>query len=405
MRRAAEHAEPNIAISPVTDTYIQRFSVPFEYPVFFTDGVFDPTNSTLVEALSRLESTRRHRALVIVDSGVADALPALIARIEAYATAHDSRLTLAAAPLVVPGGERTKNSPEVVSQLHEAIASAHLDRQSFVIIVGGGAVHDTAGYAAATAHRGVRVIRIPTTVEGQNDSGVGVKNGLNAYGAKNYLGTFAPPFAVINDISFIDTLPNRDRLSGIAEAVKVSLLRDENYFEWLWNQCDALTRFERAAMQHMIRRSAELHLEHIAGSGDPFEFGSAKPLDFGHWAAHKLEILSDYDLRHGEAVAIGIAIDARYSAEHGLLDEACVARICVLLERLGFTLWHPSASTRNGDGRRIVMDGLDEFREHLGGDLTLTLIDAIGSSVDTSGIDTVRMERAIDWLEYRAKAS
>lgn len=389
----------------MTYVYTQRFSVPFEYPVFFTECVFDLGNATLLNALSRIEPSRRHRALVVIDSGVADAIPDLVEQIFGYAAAFPEQLELVDAPLVIPGGEHTKGTADAVSKLHAAFATAHLDRQSFVIIVGGGAVHDVAGYAAATAHRGVRVVRIPTTVEGQNDSGVGVKNGLNAYGTKNYLGTFAPPFAVINDAAFIETLPDRDRRSGMAEAVKVALLRDAEFFEWLWSQCDALTRFEPTAMQHMIRRSAELHLEHIAGSGDPFEFGAAKPLDFGHWAAHKLEILSDYDLRHGEAVAIGIAIDARYAAERGWLDEAAVARICVLLERLGFNLWHVTVASRNGDQRRVVMDGLDEFREHLGGELTLTMLTAIGTSIDTSDIDTTLMARAIDWLEYRATAS
>jgi len=388
----------------VTDTYIQRFAVPFEYPVVFTENVFEPGNPTLIDAIARTEPDRRHRALVVVDSGVADAIPDLVDKILAYAQAHSDRLEILAAPLVVAGGERAKSSTEIIPQLHEAMAAAHLDRQSFLVIVGGGAVHDAAGYAASTVHRGVRVIRIPTTVEGQNDSGVGVKNGLNAYGTKNYLGTFAPPFAVINDIGFIETLPNRDRLSGIAEAVKVALLRDSEFFEWLWSHCDALAACDRSATQHMIRRSAELHMKHIAESGDPFEFGEAKPLDFGHWSAHKLEILSDYQLRHGEAVAIGIAIDARYAAEREWLDPATVARICVLLERLGFTLWHEALELRDRDGHRMVMDGLDEFREHLGGDLTLTLVTNVGASVDTHDVDTELMNRAIDWLEYRSKA-
>lgn len=389
----------------MTEKYTQSFTVPFEYPVYFTERAFAPENSTLVDALSRLEPRRRHRALVVVDSGVAHAIPDLVDRIRGYAESHADRIELLSDPLVITGGERTKSSTDIIPRLHEAMASTHLDRQSFLIIVGGGAVHDAAGFAASTVHRGVRVIRVPTTVEGQNDSGVGVKNGLNAYGTKNYLGTFAPPFAVINDMEFIESLPDRDRISGIAEAVKVSLLRDREFFEWLWSQCDALTAFEKPAMQRMIRRSAELHLEHIANSGDPFEFGDAKPLDFGHWAAHKLEILSNYGLRHGEAVAIGLAIDARYAAERGWLDESTVARICVLLERLGFKLWHEALTLRNEDGSRVVMDGLDEFREHLGGELTLTLITGVGVSIDTHDIDPELMTRAIDWLQYRAEAS
>jgi 3-dehydroquinate synthase len=388
----------------VTDIYHQRFSVPFDYPVYFTEHVFDPTNSTLADAVGRREPQRQHRTMVVLDAGVVDAGSNLTASISRYFLAHTTALTLACEPIVVPGGERTKSSGEVVSRLYEAMAAIHLDRQSVVAIVGGGAVQDAAGYAASTAHRGIRVVRLPTTVEGQNDSGVGVKNGLNAYGKKNYIGTFAPPFAVDNDIAFIDTLSARDRLSGIAEAVKVALLRDTTFFEWLWTNSARLAEFERGAMAVMIRRSAELHMQHIADCGDPFELGSAKPLDFGHWAAHKLELLSDYDVRHGEAVAMGLVIDSRYAADSGLIDREDVGRVCVLLERLGFTLWHDAIGARNGNGRRVIMDGLDEFREHLGGELTLTMLSKIGCSVDMTDIDIARMERALDWLEYRAKA-
>ena len=136
-----------------------------------------------------------------------------------------------------------------------------------------------------------------------------MKNGVNAFGMKNLLGSFAPPFAVLNDADFLRTLQPRDKIAGVAEAVKVALIRDRAFFDWLEASADALRACEGAAMSRMIRRCAELHLDHIATGGDPFEMGSARPLDFGHWAAHKLEQLSRFRLCHGEAVAIGIALD------------------------------------------------------------------------------------------------
>ena len=173
-----------------------------------------------------------------------------------------------------------------------AIDERAVDRHSYVLALGGGALLDVAGYAAAVAHRGVRVIRLPTTVLAQNDAGVGVKNGLNAYGKKNFLGTFAPPWAVIDDELFLTTLSARDWRAGTSEAVKVALLRDAAFFAELERLAPAVAERDLGAMRALIRRCAELHLAHIAGGGDPFEMGCARPLDFGHWSAHKLERLS-----------------------------------------------------------------------------------------------------------------
>src|SRR5262249_51152251 len=171
----------------------------------------------------------------------------------------------------------------------------------------------------------------------------------------NFVGTFHPPFAVVNDFAFLSTLPARDRVAGVAEAVKVALIRDRVFFEWLESNAAPLAAVAPPPVEHMIRRSAELHLEHIATSGDPFEFGSAKPLDYGHWAAHKLESLTAYGVRHGEAVAIGMAVDARYACEAGMLGERDVARICAVLERLGLRPWPPALEWRDHAGRvRVV---------------------------------------------------
>jgi 3-dehydroquinate synthase len=255
--------------------------------------------------------------------------------------------------------------------------------------------------AAATTHGGGRWVRVPTTVLGQNDSGVGVKNSINAFGVKNFLGTFAPPYAVVNDSAFLTTLSKRDRIAGIAEAVKVALIRDAEFFTWLEHHAAALASFERSAVCTMVRRCAELHLQHIARGGDPFELGSARPLDFGHWAAHKLEALTHHALRHGEAVAIGIAIDSCYSAQRGLLDGRSLERLCALLETMGFRLWDPALEQRTAEHGLVVLRGLDEFREHLGGDLNVTLLEAIGRGVEVHEIEAAEVERALAWLKAR----
>jgi 3-dehydroquinate synthase len=366
--------------------------------------VFDPANPVLVEALARHEPERRHRCVVFVDDGLLEARPGLGDEIVAYARHHAARMELVAAPFPVPGGERIKSELFFVEQMQQRLFEHRIDRHSYVIAIGGGAVLDAVGLVAAVTHRGVRLIRVPTTVLAQDDSGVGVKNGVNYRGVKNFVGTFAPPFAVLNDLDLLTRLSERDKVAGMAEAVKVALIRDGAFFAWLERNADGLITFERAALAQMIRRCAELHMHQIARGGDPFETGSARPLDYGHWSAHKLESLTHHHVRHGEAVAIGIALDARYSVLAGLLAEGEDRRICALLEHLGFRLWHPALEARGADGNLAVLDGLREFREHLGGDLTVTLLQDIGSGIEVHAIDEARMLAAINWLKERAQS-
>jgi 3-dehydroquinate synthase len=384
-----------------TSAITQRVQVSFEYPVVFTRHAFAPENTALLETICRLEPNRRHRVLVLIDSGVDNAWPDLRADIGRYADRYQDHIELVAEPDVIPGGEEVKGTPVVLSSLQAQFHALHMDRHSIVLIVGGGAVLDAAGFAAATTHRGLRVVRMPTTVLSQNDSGVGVKNGINAFGAKNFLGSFAPPFAVVNDIEFLSTLSPRDRTSGMAEAIKVALIRDRAFFDWMVEHSSALAAYDEEAMATMIRRSAELHLRHIATSGDAFETGNTRPLDFGHWAAHKLETMTSHALRHGEAVAIGMALDARYSVEVGLLGKEAFAAITGLLDALGLPFFSGALLEDGSDGQRLVLDGLREFREHLGGDLTITLLAGIGQGVEVREIHEEAMLRAIRWLKAR----
>lgn len=378
------------------------FSVPFTYPVVFASGVFEPGNSALVDALPKVGSGRRHRLFVVVDAGLAAAQPHLIERITSYVGAHASVFELVAPVAVVVGGEACKNDPSVLSDLQRLLASHHMDRHAYCVAVGGGAVLDVVGFAAATVHRGIRLVRVPSTVLGQNDAGVGVKNGVNAFGQKNFLGSFAPPAAVINDVELLRSLPPRDLRAGMAEAVKVALIRDAAFFEWLCVNAEALARFEQPALAHLVKRGAELHLDHIEGGGDPFEHGSARPLDFGHWAAHKMENLSHHSLRHGEAVAIGIALDTLYSMGRGWLASDDATRVVRLLQTLGLPIEHPVLHARSDQGRLLVAEGLDEFREHLGGELSVTFLHGIGRGVTHHDVDLQLVEQCIGQLSRLA---
>jgi 3-dehydroquinate synthase len=369
----------------------------FRFPVYFTRDAFDPGNTVLLKAAPSAVAPRPARMLFVVDEGVSLAHPDLLDAIRRYAAGHSGAIELAGPILVLPGGEQVKNDPGPSARVLEAIADARLDRHSYVAAVGGGAVLDTVGYAAAMAHRGVRLIRLPTTVLSQDDSGVGVKNGINAFGQKNYLGTFTPPFAVINDTSFLATLPDRDWRGGLSEAVKAALIKDAEFFGTIEREAPRLAARDMAAMEAVVRRSAELHLQHIATAGDPFEMGSSRPLDFGHWAAHKLEQLSNHHVKHGEAVAVGVALDTTYSYLSGFLPEQDWTRVLGVLRTLGLAVYFPELGHQFG-GQPEVLRGLDEFREHLGGRLTIMLLNAIGVPFDAHEINKGVMLGAIEVL-------
>ncbi len=384
------------------DLIERTIRVNWQHRVVFADGIFNPANKVLRDILGGAGSLGR--VLIVLDEALATAQPGLSAAITNYFTAHQDVLALVHPPMICPGGEQAKASWSQVAEIHTAINRYHIDRHSYLIAVGGGALLDMVGLAAATAHRGVRHVRIPTTTLSQCDSGVGVKNGINAFGKKNFIGTFAPPFAVINDFTLLGTLPERDARAGFVEAVKVACIRSREFFEMLENDVTALAKFEPDAMRKLIRRCAELHVNHIATSGDPFEFGSARPLDFGHWAAHKLEQISNFTLRHGEAVAIGVALDVIYSRRAGLLSAASAERVLGLLETLGYELFVADLVRANAQRELLVLEGLEEFREHLGGTLAITLLKDIGQGLEVPEMDRIMIAEAINELQERQQA-
>jgi 3-dehydroquinate synthase len=378
----------------------RTIQVDFQLRVHFTQNVFDPANPLLREILLDRGAERTRSVLIVLDESLARSRPALVQEIGSFFTA-ETKLKLVCPPMILEGGERTKNSYFHVSEIHSHIDRFHIDRHSYVIAVGGGALLDMVGLAASTAHRGVRHVRIPTTTLSQADSGVGVKNGINAFGKKNFIGTFTPPFAVINDFNMLDTLSTRDKRAGFVEAVKVALIRDRKFFDTVEKDARLLANFDPSAMQRVIYRCAELHLEHIATSGDPFEFGSARPLDFGHWSAHKLEQLSEYKIRHGEAVAVGIALDVVYSQKMGFLSDAASERVLTLLEALGFELFANELEHADSMQSLLVLNGLEEFREHLGGELAITLLQDIGRGFEVHEMVPSKIVESIHELRDR----
>lgn len=373
----------------------QSFKVHFEYKVFFTFRLFQKDNVLLRSFLKSGEKPGViQKMLFVADEGMLSCYPSLVSEIKEYLK-EIPFVKVIGDMLVLPGGEASKNDERFFYQIIEAINKHGIDRHSYLVGIGGGSVLDVAGYAAAVSHRGIRHIRIPTTVLAQNDSGVGVKNGINFFNKKNFLGTFAPPVAVFNDSHFLTTLTDADWRAGMSEAIKVALIKDRNFFRWLEENSSRLVSREMEPMQYLVKRCAELHLQHIAGN-DPFETGSSRPLDFGHWSAHKLEQLSGFSVRHGEAVAIGIALDSTYSYFSGRLQEGELKRILNLIKALGLQIMHPML--RIVDERSPLLEGLNEFREHLGGRLTIMLLKGIGTGEEVNEMHVELVKKASEWL-------
>jgi len=385
--------------------YTQSFSVSYEYPVHFGHDMLAPDNPLLAQILRRHEPDRTHRVQVFVDSGVLEATPGLRERIATYFDTKGDGLVLVDAPESVPGGEVAKNSRDAAERVMESIADHHLCRHSYVVAIGGGSALDIVGLAASLVHRGVRLVRMPSTVLGQGDSGVGVKTGIDAYGVKNFAGTFAPPDAVLVDFDFLKTLPWPYWIGGVSEAFKVAMIRDGEFFAYLCDNAARLRARDEELMESVVERAALLHLAHIRTSGDPFEFGKARPLDFGHWSAHRIEVLSGYEIGHGQAVALGIALDSFYAWKTGHISEQAFESVVTAFEQGGLPIWARLLERRSSDGRREVLRGLEEFREHLGGELTVTLPSPIGRGVEVHEMEESIIEEGIEYLGQRAKES
>ncbi len=376
----------------------QSFTVQFNYNVYFTEHLFYPSNPTFQDFINSQYEDVSKKILFVMDAGVVKHHTGLIAEVKRYFS-NQNEVSLIEEPVVIPGGEQAKNNVKFFDEIINCVDKHKIDRHSYIAAIGGGSILDLVGYAAAVSHRGIRHIRIPTTVLSQNDSGVGVKNGINYFGKKNFLGTFAPPVAVFNDNIFLTTLSNDEWRSGISEAIKVALIKDPGFFVWLEENAASLANRNKASMQYLIKRCAELHLQHIAGK-DPFETGSSRPLDFGHWSAHKLEQLSNFSIRHGEAVALGIALDTTYSYLSGRLAESAAIRIVALLKKLGFMVSHPLMEIK--DEVSPVLAGLNEFREHLGGQLTIMLLTDIGKGEEVHEMQTSTLRSANDWIKQHS---
>lgn len=377
--------------------YIQQsFHVDFQYKIQFTEDLFNQENPIVRDLLrDQNQAGIKRKLLFVVDAKVLQHFPNLQELIIQYFEGNEA-INCIKEIIEVPGGELVKNDTQYFDKIIDAVDRHGIDRHSYIAAIGGGSTLDLTGYASTVAHRGIKQIRIPTTVLSQNDSGVGVKNGINYKGKKNFLGTFSPPFAVLNDAKFLTTLSDRDWIAGISEAIKVALIKDPDFFQWMDEHAEVLANREMTPMKYLIERCAELHTEHI-GSGDPFELGSSRPLDFGHWSAHKLEQISEFTILHGEAVSLGIALDCAYSYVDKRISREDLDAIISLLKRCKLPITHELIQINSLE--HPIFKGLEEFREHLGGQLTIMLLEKIGKGTEVHELDHLKVMQAAQLIK------
>jgi 3-dehydroquinate synthase len=293
----------------------------------------------------------------------------------------------AAAQIIVADGEEAK-SWKGVEQVVDGLIAARLGRDGLVIALGGGVIGDLAGFAAAVYQRGVSYLQLPTTLLAQVDSSVGGKTAINHPLGKNMIGAFHQPCAVISDVGTLDTLPERELRSGIAEVIKHGAALDAEFFQWLEGNIEKLAKKDRAALVHAVRRSCELKARIVAQ--DERESGARALLNFGHTFGHAIEAATGYGTwLHGEAVAAGMVIASELSALMGYLKKTEVSRVRELLKRAGLPVAGPALAPE----RLMELMALD--KKAAKGRTRFVVLEAIGRAALRSDIDATAARAAI----------
>ncbi len=273
-------------------------------------------------------------------------------------------------------GERHKTLATFATIINELVAKRH-NRTTTVVALGGGVVGDVAGFAAATYQRGVALLQIPTTLLALVDSSVGGKTAVNHAAGKNLVGAFHQPRAVVADVDVLGTLPRREFCAGLAEVIKYGVISDAGLFSWLEEHLDDLLALDAAALLHVVRRSCEIKAKVVAA--DEREQGHRAILNFGHTFGHAIEALTGYRrYLHGEAVAIGMVMAMRLSAQLGRASEQEAQRVRALIDRVGL----PTAAPEVGAEETLEAMGMD--KKVVDGRIRLVVCDHIGQVSVTS---------------------
>ena len=274
--------------------------------------------------------------------------------------------------VLIPDGEEYKSLADT-EKIYEALLKAKLDRKSALIALGGGVIGDITGFAASTYMRGIDFIQVPTTLLAQVDSSVGGKTGVNHPLGKNMIGAFWQPRLVWIDTATLETLPRREFLSGLGEVIKYGVIWDEKFFAYLEANRDKILRLDPAALTYVIKRSCEIKSEVV--SNDERESGLRAVLNYGHTIGHAIETITGYKkYLHGEAVAVGMYMEARLSHQLGFIDNKTVARIKALIDSFELPSEMPDEIEMDNLLEKMQLD-----KKTVSGRMHFVLPEAVGS--------------------------
>jgi 3-dehydroquinate synthase len=341
------------------------------YPVYVEPGV-----------LSRLES--------LCGTHLGTAAVTMIADASVYELLQAGRLSRPkweGDAITFPAGEESKNRKEW-ARITDLLLDRALDRDGGIVALGGGVAGDLAGFVAATYLRGIRFVQAPTSLLAMVDASVGGKTGVDTRHGKNLVGAFHPPTAVVADPRVLQTLPERDYLGGLAEAVKHGLIADREYFDWLEREAEALRRRDEVILTRLVRRSVEIKAEVV--SADERESGRRAILNAGHTVAHALEHATGYRLPHGEAVSLGLVAECALAEEMGAAEGGTHRRVVSLLERVGLPV---RLSERVSEDQ--VLDAMKRDKKNRMARIQFALPSTIGRMADAGGWTQPAAEPAI----------
>ena len=290
---------------------------------------------------------------------------------------------------ILPAGESTKCFASLEQACGDVLSSG-LERGDCVIALGGGVIGDLAGFTAAIVRRGVRYIQIPTSLLAQVDSSVGGKTGINTKHGKNLIGSFHQPHLVLADIAALSTLPDREMRAGYAEVVKYGLLGDRDFYQWLDDNANRVLAREGNALKKAVRRSVEMKAEIVAR--DETEQGDRALLNLGHTFCHALEAWTGYSSRllHGEGVAVGMSLAARFSEELGYCPPQTAAQVTAHLKKCGLPTRIQDIEAKTPATADHFMDLMAQDKKVKNGQLTFILMRQIGGAFITRDVEHSR---------------
>jgi len=280
-------------------------------------------------------------------------------------------------------------SQSSVGVIHNLLLEKGFSRQCVLVGLGGGIICDLCGFAAATYQRGVDFVLIPTTLLAQVDASVGGKTAINHPKGKNMIGSFHQPIKVLIDSGFLSTLSEREIKSGMVEMIKHGIIEDEDYFNWLEENLDQISKLEEPTMCEAIKRSVEIKSNIV--SQDEKELGIRAILNFGHTFGHGIELIGNYkEYNHGEAVALGILSALNLSQMTEGLSSECVERIYSVFSKAGIRT--TTLTKINAEDLYLAMQSDKKKR---GKDLNFIVLEKIGKAKKINDLGKEKILKAI----------